>query len=164
MLTYESVVWLLFRSIDSCILIALATWLFIRKVLPILRNNISAERAKEAFLTQEVSALKQQADRLVQQLHDDTQEIEGLEQQVRLWQQAIKRKHNRTVAEKDDVMVRLRKQDLRRTDAVRKQKIYEQAVLEAVKQAEEKLSSSDVPKAAILEKCITYMSMCKESQ
>lgn len=156
MLTYELVVWLLFRSIDSFILLVLGIWLFVRKVLPSVRHKITLERDKRAQLAQEVSDLARHAQQLDQQLVLDAQEIEGLEQQVRLWHQAIKRKQSRELAEKDDVLVRLHASDAQRAQTVYRQQQYAHAVLEAIAQAKPVLLQ-DTRSKRITEVALAYM-------
>ena len=159
MLSYEFFVWLLFRSIDSLILIALAGWFFIRKALPSIRKKIAAEREQKEHSTRELTELELSAGTLDKQLIDDTHTIEALEQQVRLWQQAVKRKYNREIAEKDDIMVRLEAQDEQRLQAVARHNIYQAAVLEAVTQAEHALAKGGAEGAEVIEKIMQYMAV-----
>lgn len=163
MLSFESVVWALFRSIDLFVLIALAVWLFIRKGLPAIRKKIAAEREKEVSLAQAVEDLRLHAEQLDQQLIDDTHDIERLEQKVRLWQQAIKRKLNREITEKEDILIRLHKQDELRAHTVRHQKFYATALLEAVDAAEHVLEQDATGGAATVDKLMQFMASHKES-
>lgn len=157
MLNYESVVWLLFRGIDSCILIVLGVWLFIRKALPVIRSEINQELNYEESLANSLQDLKQQADVLDAQLIDDKHDIERLEQKVRLWEQSLKRKQARNATEKEDILVRLHKQDVQRDHAVRHQKFYATALLEAVNIAERQLEQDVTAGNATVNKLVQFM-------
>lgn len=159
MLNYESLVWLIFRGIDSCILIAVGTWLFIRKALPGIRTEIARESEDEASLQHTLQELKQQAEQLDVQLVDDEHDIERLEQKVRLWQQSIKRKQARNATEKEDILVRLHKQDVQRDHMMRHQKFYETALLEAVDAAEHQLKQD--PKNDVVNRLVQFMASQK---
>ena len=163
MLNFKSVVWGLFRSIDLCILVALAVWLFIRKGLPAIRKKIVAEQEQKISLAQEVEDLRLHAEQLDKQLIDDTLDIERLEQKVRLWQQAIKRKLHRDITEKDDILVRLHKQDEHRADKIRQQKNYITALREAVDAAQHTLEQDGSDGAAAVSALVQFMALHKES-
>ena len=163
MLNYESVVWLIFRAIDSLILIALGTRLFIRTLLPVIRKEMAHEHEQEEALKNSVDELKQQAQQLDQQSNDDAHDIERLEQKVRLWQQAIKRKQARDATEKEDILVRLHKLDVQREHSVRHQKFYATALLEAVDAAERQLEQDVTGGDATVKKLVQFMASEKGS-
>jgi ABC-type nickel/cobalt efflux system permease component RcnA len=167
MLTYESVVWGLFRAIDSLILIALAYWVCKRKVLPLIRKEIVDEQQAEAISQQLLHDLQNQAGQLDKQLADDGHDIERLEQKIRLWQQAIKRKQVRDQIEKEDILVRLHKQQETKEHALRHQKFYASALLQAVDKAEDVLMQDAFQRSAAdsdatVQKLLQYMAAEKE--
>lgn len=163
MLNYESIVWLFFRGIDSCILIALGAWLFIRKALPVIHSEIAQELDHEAALRSSLDELKLQGERLDAQLVDDAHDIERLEQKVRLWEQSIKRKQARDATEKEDILVRLHKQDVQRDHTVRHQKFYATALLEAVDTAERQLVQDRTADHAMVSRLVEFMASQKGS-
>ena len=157
MLKFESVVSGFFRSIDLLILVGLAVWLFVQKVLPSVRKKIVEEHAEEQALAHTVEDLRRHAAQLDTQLVADQQDIERLEQKIRLWQQAIKRKVNRDATEKEDILVRLHKQDEQRAHMVRHEKFYTTALLEATDEAEKALVRDTVGGKAAVDKVVGYM-------
>lgn len=139
MLTYEMVVWLLFRFVDLLIIITLFLYGFIKWGLPLLRQNVLSERKKKQDLVNDVEQLHNKAQILDAKLVQDDAHISLLEHQVRLWQETCKRKHNKRLLEKEDIQVRLEKSYIQRIEEIAQQKLYDKVVPDAIARAEDAL-------------------------
>ena len=162
MLSYEFIVWLLFRLIDSLILIILGGWLFVYKILPSVRKKIAKEHEQKDELLREVNDLEKRANDLDQQLIVDMHVKEELEQHMRLWHQALKRKQNRLIAEKQDIAIRLTSENKHRTKIIERQKQYTSVVLDALDQAEHILMQDK--DSLVIEKIMQYMSSLQSKE
>lgn len=144
MLTYEYLVWMFFRSLDSLVLIAFGAWLVVRKLLPYVRNRMAIATDERDALLGSIHYLEQEKERLNEQALADQHTIERLEQKIRIWQQSIKRKHLRDTTEKEDILVRLFNRNEQRTKIIAEEKAAKSIFELALNRAEQALDADEL--------------------
>lgn len=139
MLSYEYVIFLLFRWLDLFIIIALGGFIFVRWGLPYFKQEIADEQKNVQTLEDAIHGNLQEHIVLEKQLADNQTEAQLLKNQVIIWNAIVVKKQQKNSEQQQQRIAQLHKKYQEMATILEHERINKKIIQHAFNQAEQEL-------------------------